>query len=122
VGLGAARGIRTPVLGQIQPARDWPGNRPLGVVTVDTELAVGGLANRAGLLARHPDRRSSLVEKAGVIKDQHRIALDRQFQHLFDSLLIEGLGIPLHQRWQPLELLVVGAGDDGGERIAVLVQ
>src|SRR6266540_4546642 len=45
VGLGAACGIRTPLLGQIQLRGDRPGDGPLGVVAVDTHLAVSDLAN-----------------------------------------------------------------------------
>ncbi len=91
-------------------------------MAVDTHLAVSDLANRAGVLACYPDRRPSLLEKASVIKDQNRIAVGRQFQHLCDSLTIERIGIPLHCGQQTLQVLFTRARNDGREGIAVLMR
>jgi hypothetical protein len=91
-------------------------------VAVDRHLAVGSLAKRPGILARNPDRRASLFEKASVIRDQNRITLGRQFQHLFNSLAIERIGVPLHRCQQALELLLARTRNDRREGITVLVR
>jgi hypothetical protein len=40
------------------------------IVGTDDDLAVGDLAQRAGILAGHPDRTASLLGQPGIIEDQ----------------------------------------------------
>jgi len=91
-------------------------------VAVDRDLAVGDLANRPSILARNPGRATSLLEKASVIKDQNRITLGRQFEHLFNALAIERIGVPLHRCQQALQLLFTRTRNYRRKGITVLVR
>ena len=48
LGLLAAVGILSPVFGHIEPGGDRPGDGPFGIMTVDGDLTVAGLAQGAG--------------------------------------------------------------------------
>jgi hypothetical protein len=90
------RPIGRPRLRQVQPGGHRPGQRALGIMTIDRDLAVSHLARRAGILARHPDRVTPLLLKPGIIKDEHAIAFAGQALHAGDALAIERGLIPHH--------------------------
>ena len=43
------------------------------IVGTDDDLAVGDLAERAGILAGHPDRAAPLLGQPGVVEDQEAL-------------------------------------------------
>src|SRR6516164_567166 len=113
--------IRRPRLRQVQPGGHRPGQRALGVMTIDRDLAVGHFARRPAILAGHADRVPPLLLKAGVIKDEHPIAFAGQGLQAGDALAVEGVFIPDHVGQQMIELLLVGFGHDLSQGLAVLV-
>src|SRR5215472_6861604 len=113
--------IGHPLLWQIQPGGYRPGQRALGIMTIDRDLAVGHFARRPAILAGHPDRVSPLLLKPRIIKDEHPIAFARQRLHLGDPLPVERALIPHHVGQQVVELLLVGLGYHLGQGVAVLV-
>jgi hypothetical protein len=114
-------GVVSPALMQIQPGGDRPGDGPLGGVAGDGDLAVGRLAEGAGVLTGDADGAFALLGEAGVIEDQHAVTLGRQSEETFDPLAVQVLLIPGHGGQQALETLLGGAGDDLGEGVAVRV-
>lgn len=121
LGLAAAFRVVGPALVQGQPRGDRPGDGAFGVVAVDGDLAIGGLAQGAGILAGDADGAPALLGEAGVVEDQHAVALGGQGEHPLAPLAVEVLLVPDHGRQQALEALLGGAGDDPGEGVAVLV-
>ena len=116
-----ADGVVGPLLGQVEPRGDGPGDGPLGVVAVDTDLAVAALAEGAGVLALDADGALALLGEAGVVEDQDGVALGGQGEHASDPLAVEVVFVPDHVGEQALEALLGGAGDDLGDGVAVLV-
>jgi hypothetical protein len=57
-------------------------------VAVDRDLAVGGLAQRAGVLASDADGALALLGEAGVVDDQDAVALGGQAEQSLDALAV----------------------------------
>jgi hypothetical protein len=74
LGLGPAVGIVGPVLGQVEPGGDRPGEGALGGVAVD------GLAQGAGVLPGDAEGAAALFGEAGIVKDQDGITLGGQLE------------------------------------------
>jgi hypothetical protein len=79
-------GLRSsPGLGQIELGGEGPMHGGAArrlirdVVGTDDDLAIGDLAECAGILAGHPDRAAPLLGQAGVV--QHQNALGRTLGH-----------------------------------------
>ncbi len=121
VRLLAPRLIRRPLLRQVQPCGHRPGQRALGVMTIDRDLAVGHFARRSGILARHPDRVAPALLKPGIIKNEHAIAFPGQRLHPGDPLPIERGLIPDHVGQQVVELLLVGLRHNLSQGVTVFV-
>src|SRR5271165_785719 len=85
-------------------------------MAVDGDLAVGGLVQGVRVLAGEADRTAALLGEAGVVEDQHGVALGGQLEHPPDALAVEVVLVPGHGGHQPLEPLLGGAGDDLGTR------
>ena len=117
----AARGIRGPLARQVEAHVDRPGQRPLGIMAGDGDLAVAGFAQRARVLALHPGRRAALLGKAGIVEDQDAVPLGGQRQQVREARPVERLLVPGQRGQEMLQPLLGGAGDDGGQRVAVLV-
>ena len=72
------------------------------IVGTDDDLAVGDLAECAGILAGHPDRAAPLRGQPGVVEDPEALRRTRRDQDRH-AWLVSGLGIPRRigqQRWQ----------------------
>jgi hypothetical protein len=98
-----------PGLGQVERPIDEGVAVARYVGREDADLAVGDLARRAGVLARHAAGGLALFEEAGLVQDQHGIAvgqaLDRVVAHQVaqrvrlpaaaaeDGLLAPGAGV-----------------------------
>src|SRR5262249_569790 len=92
-----------------------------GVVAIDGDLTVAGLAQRAGVLPGDADGAATLLGEAGIVEDQHAVPFAGEPEQGLDALAIEVLLIPVDGGQEPLEALLGGAGDDLGEGVAVLV-
>ncbi|GHD61079.1 hypothetical protein GCM10010317_054090 [Streptomyces mirabilis] len=66
---------RRTIAGQIQVAVDQCASAVGGVGEEDTDLAVLRASGGAGVLALHAGRADALLEEAGVIDDQDRLAV-----------------------------------------------
>ena len=121
LGLLAAGLIEGPLLGQIQPCGDGPGQGAFGVVTVDGHLAVARLAQGAGVLPLHADGALTLLGEAGVVEDEDRVAFAGKSPQGVDALVVEVVFVEGDAGQQVVQALLVGAGDDLGEGVAVLV-
>src|SRR5207248_11628382 len=89
LGLGAAGRVEGPLLGQVQPRGDGPGQGTFGVVAVDGDLAVAGLAQSAGVLPLDADGALALLGEAGVVEDEDGVALRGQAHQGADTLVVE---------------------------------
>jgi hypothetical protein len=94
----------------------------LGVVAVDRDLAVADLAEGARVLAGDADGGLALLGEAGVVEDQHAVALGGEAEQSRDALAVEVVLVPGHGGEQALEALLGSAGDDLGEGVTVLVR
>src|SRR5262249_60929829 len=121
VGLLAAGRVCGPLLGQVQPGGDGPAQGALGVVTVDGDLAVGGLAQGAGVLPLDAHRAVALLGEAGVVEDEDRVPLRGQAHQGADALVVEVVLVEGDAGKQVVQALLAGAGDDLGDGVAVLV-
>ena len=68
-----------------------------------------------------PTEQRPLLGEAGVVEDQHAIAVGGQAKQLLDVLPIEVILVPVDGRQEALEALLAGLWDDLGEGVAVLV-
>lgn len=84
------------------------------------DLAVARLAERAGVLALDAHRGTPLLGEAGVVDDEHRVALGAKVAHLAHALAVEVHVVPGHVGEQVLQRLLTRAGQHLGERVAVL--
>src|SRR2546421_2811457 len=82
-------------LGEIEPGGEGPMHGGTAcrlirdIVSTDNDLAIGDLAERAGILAGDPDRAAPLLGQPGVVEDQDALGwtLRDQGRH---ALLVEG--------------------------------
>src|SRR5581483_7882177 len=121
VGLGTALWVAGPNLGEVEAGGNGPGEGAFGVVAVDGDLAVAGLAEGAGVLAGDTDGRFALLGEAGVVEDEDAVALGGEGEHALDTLAVEVVVVPGGGGEQALELLLGGAGDVLGNGVAVFV-
>jgi len=121
LGLVAAVGVVGPVLGQVESGGDGPGEGAFGVVAVDGDLTIAGLAQGAGVLAGDADGTVTLLGEAGVVEDQDAVALGGQPEHDLDALAVEVVLVPVDGGEESLETLLGGSGDDLGDGVTVLV-
>jgi hypothetical protein len=123
--LRPTRAIRGPGLGQGELSGAGPrhGGAPRRlrghIVGADDDLALGNLAERAGILASDPDRATPWLGQPSVV--QHHNAggrtLRRQGGH---TLLVEGLGLPRRVGHQRLQAFGRGTRHRGGDGVTVL--
>lgn len=109
----------SPGLRQVQACGDGPGQRALGVDAGHGDLAVGNLAHGAGVLAGHADAVGALLDKAGVIEDQHAIARGVEGSQAGHAVPVDRLVVPAHRGEQALKGLVRARGNDRGQGFAV---
>ena len=121
LGLLAAVRIEGPLLGQIQPGGDGPGQGAFGVVTVDGNLAVAGLAQGARVLPLHADGALALLGEAGVVEDEDGVAFAGKLHEGADALIVEVVVVEGDAGQQVVQALLAGVGDDLGDGIAVFV-
>jgi hypothetical protein len=121
VSLLSAVGVCGPLLGQVEPGGDGPGQGAFGVVTVDSDLAVAGLAQGARVLAFDANRGLALLGEASVVEDQDGIPLCGQLHQGTDAMVVEVVLVEGDASQQVVQTLLVGAGDDLGDGVAILV-
>ena len=119
---GTAGRIVRPGARQVETRRHGPGQRALGIVTIDRHLTIADFPQRPRILARHADRGRAFFHEARVINNQHPIAFTRQLQHRRYALPIERLLVPDQIGEQLLQVLLRRAGHDLGHGVAVLVR
>jgi hypothetical protein len=89
-----ALGLVGPALGQVEPTVD-EGVASIRYVNGEhADLAVGDLACRAGVLALHPAGRGALLEKAGLIDDQHGIRCRQGLERVVAHQIAQRVGLP----------------------------
>jgi hypothetical protein len=71
------------------------------------DLTVGDLAGRARVLAPHPAGGPPLLEKAGLVYDQHRTRIGQGLKGIVAHQIAQRLGVPLSPAEQ--RLLAPGA-------------
>jgi hypothetical protein len=91
---GQAGRIVGPGLGQVQRPVDEGVTVPGDVGGKDADLAVGDLAGRAGVLARHAARRPALLEEAGLVEHQHGITVGQRLQRVVAHQVAERVRLP----------------------------
>ena len=77
---GAPVGVARPRLAADTAPRPAPRARARPQRRGHRDLAIGDLAQRAAVLARHADRVRALFRKAGAVEDQHAAALGQHLQ------------------------------------------
>ena len=86
--------IVRPGLGQIQRPVDEGMTVAGHVDREDADLAVGDLAGRAGVLPRHAAGRLALLEKAGLVENQHGILLGQTLDCVIAHKIAECIRLP----------------------------
>ena len=106
--------ITGPGLGQVEPPVDE--GMALGghIGGEDADLAVGDLARRAGVLPADAARRLALLEEAGLVDDQHGVALGQRLERIVAHNVAQRVGIPVAAPQH--RLLAPGADIAGGLR------
>jgi hypothetical protein len=75
-----ARGFVRPFLWQVERPIDEGMTMPRHIGGEHSDLAIGDLARRAGVLTCDPARGLALFQKAGLIDDQDRVLIAKRFQ------------------------------------------
>jgi hypothetical protein len=83
-----------PALGQVKPAIDEGMALGGDVGGEDADLTVGDLACRAGVLPLHAAGGGALLEKAGLVDDQHGIRCRQGLEGIVAHQIAQGVGIP----------------------------
>src|SRR4051794_7835044 len=91
-----------PLFRQIELAVDQRMPFAAGISEEHTDLAVLDAPRRAAVLACHAGRLRSLLQKAGLVDDQHRVAVGQRLDHVRATQIARGLFVPLHVREHPL--------------------
>src|SRR5690606_21038448 len=91
--LPAAQG-RTPALGQVELAIDQGLAEATGIGQEDANLAVLDSACRPGVLPRNANRMRALLHKAGIVNDQHAIAITKGFPDIVSHYVAQQISRP----------------------------
>jgi hypothetical protein len=91
---GQAGRIAGPGLRQVEGAVDEGMAVPRDVGREDPDLAVGDLARRAGVLARHTAGRLALLEKASFVEHQHRVRSGQRLQRTIAHDVAQHVRLP----------------------------
>jgi hypothetical protein len=83
-----------PGLGQVERAVNEGVPVPRRIGGEDPDLAVGDLARRAGVLPPDAARCLALLEKAGLINDQHRIRVSQRLQRVVAHDVAQRICLP----------------------------
>jgi hypothetical protein len=94
MGGGQAGRIVGPGLGQIQCPINEGVAVPGHVGGEDPDLAVGDLAGRTRVLARHATGSLALLEKAGLVQDQHSILVGQRLQRIVAHKITQRIRLP----------------------------
>jgi hypothetical protein len=73
-----------------------------GISEKHTNLAVLDAPRRAAVLAGHTGRLRALLQKPGLVDDQHRLPVGQGLDHIRATQVARGFVVPLHVREQPL--------------------
>src|SRR3954471_20617909 len=73
-----------------------------GISEEHTDLAVLDAPRRAAVLACHAGRLRALLQKAGLVNDQHRLPIGQGLDDVRSTQVARGLFVPLHVREHPL--------------------
>src|SRR5207245_9112711 len=84
-----------PLLGHVQFAVEERAPLTTRVGEEHADLAVLDAPGRAAVLPLYPDRLRALLEKAGLIDDQHRVLLPELLHHVRPQLIAYLVGIPV---------------------------
>src|SRR3954468_24385091 len=96
-----------PGLGKIKGTVDEGMPVPGDIGREHADLTVGDLAGRARVLAPHPAGGPPLLEKAGLVYDQHRTRIGQGLKGIVAHQIAQRLGVPLSPAEQ--RLLAPGA-------------
>ena len=80
----------------------------------DADLAIGDLAGRPGVLPSNAARRRALLEEAGLVDDQHGVALGQRLERIVAHNIAQRVGIPVAAPQH--RLLAPGTGIASGLR------
>ncbi len=119
-GLPPPAGVLGPLLGQVQrPVQQRPPAR--GCVTQeDADLAVLDAAGGAGILAGYTDRLAPLLQKPGLVHDQHAFGVPEALADVAEQLVADRVGVPVGPRQQVLHAVGGRVAEVLGQLPAVL--
>src|SRR5471030_600143 len=84
-----------PFFRKIQRAIDERMTVARNVGREDADLAVRDLARGTRVLTRHPARRLSLLEKAGLVDHEDRVVIRQMFDDIIADDIAQGISIPI---------------------------
>jgi hypothetical protein len=91
-----------------------------GIGQEHADLAVLDAPRRAAVLARHAGRLHALLQKPGLVDDQHRILSGQMLDGVVAAEVARGILVPLHMREHPLRAPWPGIAEMFGQLPAVL--
>src|SRR4051812_47798407 len=91
-----------------------------GISEEHTDLAILDAPCGTAVLARHAGRLRALLQKAGLVDDQHRFLIGQDLDHVPSTQIPRGRLVPLHVRKQPLRAPRPGVAEMLGQLPAVL--
>ena len=91
-----------------------------GVGQVDRDLGVLDPSGGAGVLALHPDRGHALLEVAGLVDHQHRVAVCEGGGDVVAQVITHSIGVPRGSPEQVLHAVRVQVAGVFGDAPAVL--
>ncbi len=116
-----ALGVFSPCCWQVQAHRHRPTGSRIAVATRHRYLTVAHLAQRAGILTRHSHRGLALFGKPRIVEDQQTVAYRDVGDHLFYTLAVEIVFVPLHVAQELLQALFAGSWDGRGHGVTVFI-
>src|SRR3954453_2284843 len=91
-----------------------------GISQEHADLAVLDAPRGTAVLAGHAGRLRALLQKAGLVDDQHRFPIGQGLDHVRATQIARGRLVPLHVREQPLRAPRPRVAEMLGELPAVL--
>ena len=95
-GLGPARPVRRPAFRQIERTVDQGPAVAAGIGQEHADLAVLDPPRRAAVLPLHARRLAALLEKAGLVQDQHAARIAQMLGHIGPQIVADRVRVPAH--------------------------
>jgi DNA-binding transcriptional ArsR family regulator len=92
---GTALWLGRPVLRQIKLAVDEGAALVRDISRKHADLTFGDLSRRSGVLPSNPTRALALLEKAGLVDDEHRIRRSKRLDCVLAHQVAQGVCVPM---------------------------